>query len=184
MRTAYIGMGANLPSPTGPPAATLHAAIRRLNSLGRILRRSSLFSTAPVGLADQPRFVNAAIALETALSPRTLLEGLLVIERDFGRDRPAGIPNGPRTLDLDILLMGDLCLGESDLELPHPRLADRGFVLIPLHEIAPQTVEPRHRATIAELLERWRAGHPDESDAVVSVRDAAWDAHLHPASRP
>jgi len=183
MRTAYIAMGANLPSPIGPPAATLHAAVARLATLGRVLHRSSLYSTAPVGLTDQPRFVNAVLALETSLSPHSLLEALLAIERDCGRDRSTGVPNGPRTLDLDILLLGDLRLGESDLELPHPRLADRGFVLIPLHEIAPQAIDSRHHSTIAELLDRWRANHPDEIGSVVPLRDVAWDVHLPPAPR-
>lgn len=183
MRTAYIGMGANLPSPIGSPEATLHAAVGRLASLGRILRRSALYSTAPVGLTDQPRFVNAVLAIETGISPHTLLEGLLEIEQESGRNRSTGIPNGPRTLDLDILLMGDLRLGESDLELPHPRLADRGFVLIPLHEIAPHAIESRHRATVAELLQRWRADHPDEIDSIVPLRNLAWDVHLPPAPR-
>src|ERR1700675_2751807 len=103
MQTAYIGMGANIPSPAGPPEATPPAAVERLNSIGRVVCRSSLYSTAPVGFADQPRFVNAVIALETDLSPASLLAVLLRIEREFGRDRSAGIPNGPRTLDLDIL---------------------------------------------------------------------------------
>lgn len=178
MRTAYIALGANLPSPAGPPAVTLHIAVARLGTLGRVAQRSSLYSTAPVGLTDQPRFVNAVIALETNLSPHALLETLLEIERQFGRDRSAGIQNGPRTLDLDILLMGDLRLGESDLELPHPRLADRGFALIPLHEIAPSAIDSRHRATIADLLQRWRANHSDETDSIVPLRDPAWDGDL------
>jgi 2-amino-4-hydroxy-6-hydroxymethyldihydropteridine diphosphokinase len=108
MRTAYIGMGGNLASWAGAPEATLAAAALRLESLGRVARRSSLYSTAPVGFAAQPRFVNAVVALETELEPRKLLEGLLAIEQEFGRDRSAGIANGPRTLDLDILLFGDL----------------------------------------------------------------------------
>src|ERR1700679_2680014 len=128
MRTAYIGMGANLASWAGAPEATLAAAALRLRSVGRITRRSSLYSTEPVGFAAQPRFVNAVVALETALEPRELLERLLDLEREFGRDRAAGFPNGPRTLDLDILLFDDLKIGEPDLEVPHPRLADRVFV--------------------------------------------------------
>jgi 2-amino-4-hydroxy-6-hydroxymethyldihydropteridine diphosphokinase len=183
MRTAYIGMGANLPSPIGSPAATLHAAVARLASLGSILSRSSLYSTSPVGLTEQPRFINAVIALQTPLSPHTLLESLLKVELEFGRDRAVGVPNGPRTLDLDILLMGDLRLGESDLELPHPRLAERGFVLVPLHQIAPRVVESRTNAAIADLLQRWQADHPHETGSVVPFHDAAWDADLPPASR-
>jgi 2-amino-4-hydroxy-6-hydroxymethyldihydropteridine diphosphokinase len=176
MLTAYIAMGANIPSQAGSPAATLSAAAERLTSLGRVLRRSSLYSTAPVGFADQPRFVNAVVALQTGLAPRTLLGRLLALEREFGRDRSAGIPNGPRTLDLDILMMGDLQLSESDLELPHPRLAGRAFVLVPLHEIAPLAIDPRHGATVAELLQRWQAQNRAGANAVVQVRDDLWDA--------
>lgn len=176
MLTAYIGMGANLPSRAGPPAATLVAALEHLQSLGRIVRRSSLYSTSPVGFAGQPRFVNAVVALQTGLSPRTLLARLLALEREYGRDRVLEVANGPRTLDLDILLMGDLCLGESDLEIPHPRLAERAFVLVPLHEIAPQLIEPRHRATVAELLDRMRARNESEPGSVVPMRDPLWDA--------
>ena len=101
-------MGGNLASMAGPPEATLAAAALRLESLGRVTRRSSLYSTAPVGFAAQPRFMNAVVALATELGPRELLDGLLVIELEFGRERAAGIANGPRTLDLDILLLGEL----------------------------------------------------------------------------
>src|ERR1035438_5319340 len=100
MRTAFIGMGANLASWAGAPEATLAAAARRLESLGRVACRSSLYSTAPVGFAEQPRFVNAVVALETELPPRELLDGLLAVEQEFGRTRAAGFANGPRTLDL------------------------------------------------------------------------------------
>ena len=108
MRKANIGMGANLASRAGAPEETLAAAAVRLASLGRIASRSSLYSTEPVGYAAQPRFVNAAVELQTALTPRQLLNGLLAIEQEFGRDRSAGIANGPRTLDLDILIFDDL----------------------------------------------------------------------------
>src|ERR1039458_7133204 len=136
MRTAFIGMGANLASWAGAPEATLAAAALRLESLGRVTCRSSLYSTAPVGFAGQPRFVNAVVELETELEPRTLLKGLLAIEQEFGRDRAAGFANGPRTLDLDILLLGDHVIHEPGLVIPHPRLAERAFVLVPLCEIA------------------------------------------------
>ncbi len=152
MPIVYVALGANLPSTAGPPEATLSAAAERLASLGRIVARSSLYSTAPVGLADQPRFLNAVVALDSALSPFALLGALLTIERDFGRDRADAIPNGPRTLDLDILFYGDLVLSENCLEIPHPRLAERGFVLVPLSEIAPQFRDPRSGATVSQLL--------------------------------
>src|SRR5579871_2605486 len=132
MQIAYIGMGGNVATSFGEPDGTLAAAAERLESLGRIVRRSSVYSTAPIGYADQPRFMNAVIALETSLGPRGLLENLLSIEREFGRDRSAGIPNGPRTLDLDVLFFGDYVIHEFDLDIPHPRLASRAFVLVPL----------------------------------------------------
>src|SRR5580693_7379762 len=117
MQTAYIGMGANLPSQAGTLEATLAAAAARLESLGHVTRRSSLYSTEPVGFAAQPRFVNAVVALETELEPRDLLQGLLAIEKEFGRDRAAGFVNGPRTLDLDILLFDDRTICEPGLEI-------------------------------------------------------------------
>ena len=185
MRTAYIGMGGNLASWAGTPEATLAAAALRLESLGRVVCRSSLYSTEPVGFAEQPRFVNAVVALETDLSPRELLHGLLAIEQEFGRDRAAGFVNGPRTLDLDILLFGDLEISEPDLDIPHLRLAERAFVLIPLNEIAPQLLVPGRGETVAQLVvsqvSKARAGAPgllegskSESDAVVRVRSDAW----------
>ena len=184
MHTAYIGMGANLASHAGPPEATLAAAAERLASLGHVAARSSLYSTAPVGLAEQPRFLNAVVALETGLAPGTLLQRLLAIEKDFGRDRSAGIPNGPRTLDLDLLLLGDMVLHEAQLQIPHPRLAERAFVLIPLNEIAPNALDPRSGrsiaqlldALLAQLLDALLAQSPDEAPAVVSVQSALWSA--------
>lgn len=176
MLTAYIGMGGNLSSPAGRPEATLTKAAEQMFTLGRILCRSPLYSTKPVGLASQPRFINAVVALETELAPRALLEGLLDLEREFGRDRSAGVENGPRTLDLDILLMGDLCIHEAGLEVPHPRLAERGFVLVPLNEIASNLVEPRHRRTIAELLRGLNEKGNDATQDVVQVRSDLWHA--------
>jgi len=173
MRTAYIGLGANLASYAGPPPDTLAAAVLRLAELGRVAARSSLYRTDPVGFAHQPQFVNGVVALETELEPRDLLKKLLAIEKDFGRDRSVGIPNGPRTLDLDILLMDGLEMTEPGLELPHPRLAERGFVLFPLSEIAPNLRIPGRGETVAELtqaLER-REG---EADAVVRMESDRW----------
>jgi 2-amino-4-hydroxy-6-hydroxymethyldihydropteridine diphosphokinase len=176
MRTAYIGLGANLPSPAGPPEATLAAATVRLATLGEVSARSSLYSTAPVGYADQPRFLNAVVALSTNFAPHVLLDNLLSIEREFGRNRSAGIPNGPRTLDLDILMMGDLHLSEAGLQIPHPRLAERAFVLIPLNEIASQAVDPRGCKTVAQLLHDLLERRKDETDAVVQFQSDAWSA--------
>lgn len=175
MRTAYIAMGGNLASWAGPPEATLAAAAKRLNELGNLTRRSSLYSTEPVGLAEQPRFVNAVIALDTELAPHELLERLMAIEQEFGRNRSAGIPNGPRTLDLDILTLGELAINEPELTIPHPRLAERAFVLVPLCEIAPQ-FRPAGKESVSQLLHRLFPISPDETHAVVKIQSVGWRA--------
>jgi 2-amino-4-hydroxy-6-hydroxymethyldihydropteridine diphosphokinase len=176
MRTGYIGMGGNLASWAGAPGATLAAAVVRLESLGRLVRRSSLYSTEPVGFAAQPRFMNAVVALETELAPRELLNGLLAIELEFGRDRAEGIKNGPRTLDLDILLLGDLQISEPDLRIPHPRLAERAFVLVPLNEIAAEVVVPGRGKTVMQLFDCLREGSQADADAVVRLQSESWFA--------
>lgn len=174
MHTAYIGMGANLASRAGPPEATLAAAARGLASFGRLACRSSLYSTEPVGFAGQPRFVNAVVALETELAPRGLLDGLLSIEKAFDRDRSAGFANGPRTLDLDILLFDGLRINEPGLAIPHPRLAERAFVLIPLCEIAPWSVDPRCGKTASQLLLSLLPGYDSQTHAVVKLQSDDW----------
>jgi len=181
MRTAYIGMGGNLASKVGAPEDTLAAAVVRLESLGRVTRRSSLYSTEPVGYATQPRFVNAVVELETSLAPRDLLKALLAIEQEFGRDRAAGFANGPRTLDLDILLLDDLLISEADLEIPHPRLADRAFVLVPMGEIAPHKVDARSGLTVSQLLNALHKNAGKEADAVVPIQTDVWRADAGPS---
>lgn len=169
-------MGGNVPSRAGTPAQTLVAAAERLESLGRVVARSSLYSTEPVGYADQPRFVNAVVALETEFPPRALLEGLLALEKEFGRDRSTGIPNGPRSLDLDIVLYGEQSISEPGLEIPHPRLAERAFVLIPLNEIAPQIRDSRSGRTVGQLLHNLRSQDKSDTDAVVPIESGNWRA--------
>jgi 2-amino-4-hydroxy-6-hydroxymethyldihydropteridine diphosphokinase len=176
MRTAYIGMGGNLASWAGTPEATLAAAALRLASLGRVVHRSSLYSTEPVGFAEQPRFINAVVALETELEPQELLKGLLTIEQEFGRDRSEGFTNGPRTLDLDILLLGNLKVAEAELEIPHPRRSERAFVLVPLSEIAPDLVDPESGLTVSQLLENLQQKSASEGNAVVPIQSDIWRA--------
>lgn len=133
MNTAYVALGANL----GNPAATVRAAFAALANLpeSRVVRTSSLYRTAPVGILEQPEFVNAVAELATTLAPEALLDALLEVEQRFGRVRAER--NGPRTLDLDVLLYEDRQLDLPRLTLPHPRLHLRAFVLYPLAEIAP-----------------------------------------------
>jgi 2-amino-4-hydroxy-6-hydroxymethyldihydropteridine diphosphokinase len=178
MPTAYIGLGANLASVAGTPPETLAAALLQLGELGQVVARSSLYSTDPVGFADQPQFVNAVIELETDLEPAELLKKLLEIERKFGRDRSLGIPNGPRTLDLDILLIDNLEISEPGLELPHPRLTERAFVLIPLSEIRPLLRVPGHGKTVTELVQALQSRRKGETDDVVRMESDRW-RHAH-----
>lgn len=176
MHLATIALGANIPSPAGPPEATLGHAADRLAALGRLVARSSLYSTAPVGFAHQPRFVNAAVVLNTQLSPRELLQALLHLELCFGRNREASPANGPRTLDLDILFYDDLVLGESGLEIPHPRLAERAFVLVPLQEIAPNLRDPRSGKSVTEMLGSLTSR--SDRNAVIQLDWSGWSAFV------
>jgi 2-amino-4-hydroxy-6-hydroxymethyldihydropteridine diphosphokinase len=132
---AYIALGSNL----GDREQTLRRAVAALGEEPgiRVTAISSLIDTAPVGVVDQPRFLNGVAAVETELSAQRLLAVLLGIERHFGRRREASTPHGPRTLDLDLLLYGDEVIDEPGLRVPHPRLHEREFVLRPLAELAP-----------------------------------------------
>ena len=147
MNTAYVALGANL----GDPAATILAAFAALANLqeSRVVHSSSLYRTAPVGITEQPEFVNAVAELETTLAPEALLDALFDIEERFGRIRAE--KNGPRTLDLDLLLFNDQLIELPRLSLPHPRLHLRAFVLQPLAEIAPNLSIPG-RGTVAAWL--------------------------------
>src|SRR3984885_15377120 len=161
MPTAYIALGSNL----GDRADTLSSAVSQMSNLGRVVAQSSLYETEPVGYHHQPAFLNAVVALETQLEPLPLLRGLLAIERQLGRDRSRGPLKGPRTLDLDLLLMGDRIVAEEDLSLPHPALTQRRFVLAPLAEIAPELLPPQTNQTMADLLDQL----PDEGENRVSA---------------
>jgi 2-amino-4-hydroxy-6-hydroxymethyldihydropteridine diphosphokinase len=145
---AYVGLGANL----GDRSAMLRTAIEQLRREPDVtlVAVSSVRETDPVGFLDQPRFLNAAAALDTELPARELLDRLLGIERRLGRTRE-GPRFGPRTIDLDLLLYGDERLEEPDLEVPHPRLHERLFVLEPLFELDPGLVVPG-RGTVSALI--------------------------------
>jgi 2-amino-4-hydroxy-6-hydroxymethyldihydropteridine diphosphokinase len=144
---AFVGLGANL----GDPVAQVRAAIAAIAALPqtRLVARSSLYRTAPIGYLDQPDFVNAVIAVETGLDAATLLAALRDIEAGHGRERP--FPNAPRTLDLDLLLYGEETIATRALVVPHPRMHERAFVLAPLAEIAPDARVPG-RGTATALL--------------------------------
>jgi len=146
---AVVALGSNL----GDPRAQVLRAFGELGELPgtRVIARSSLWKTAPVGYADQPAFVNACALVETTLAPHALLDGLLGIERAHGRVRD--VPNGPRTLDLDIVLYGELALHEAGLTVPHPRAHERAFVLAPLLEVWPDAIIPG-RGAASQYRER------------------------------
>ncbi|NID06939.1 2-amino-4-hydroxy-6-hydroxymethyldihydropteridine diphosphokinase [Luteibacter jiangsuensis] len=149
MARAFIGLGGNL----GDARQTLEAAMTRLaNHPDLVLTgRSAFYRTAPWGVLDQPDFVNAAVSVDTALPPHALLDVLLETERAFGRVRD-GERWGPRTLDLDLLLHGATVVHDERLELPHPRMAERAFVLLPLADIDP-SLEIPGQGRVANLLE-------------------------------
>jgi 2-amino-4-hydroxy-6-hydroxymethyldihydropteridine diphosphokinase len=147
----FVGLGSNL----GDREGTLRAAVGRLRNLPetRVIAVSKLRNTEPVGNVDQPRFLNGAVELETGLSARALLGALLELERAFGRDRASVAAQGPRTLDLDLLLYGQEELDEPGLEIPHPRLHERRFVLEPLADLDP-ALEVPGKGSIQTLLAR------------------------------
>jgi len=147
--TAVIALGSNLDD----PEAHVRRGFADLALLPGtwVTARSHLYRTAPVGYADQPAFVNACARVDTRLAPRALLEGLLDIERRHGRVRD--VPNGPRTLDLDIVLYGGAVIDEPGLTVPHPRAHERAFVLAPLVDVWPESTIPCH-GSARVLLQR------------------------------
>lgn len=144
---AYVALGANL----GDPVNTISAAIQALTEIPAtsLVRASSLYRTAPVGLKNQPDFINAVALLQTSLTPMQLLVALFNIEARFGRLR--SVANAPRTLDLDLLLHGDSIVDDVQLTLPHPRIYQRAFVLVPLLEVVPDCRIPG-QGLASELL--------------------------------
>ena len=147
MTLAYVGLGANI----GEPRRQLQSALREMSALPRtrITGTSGFYRSAPLGLIEQPEFLNAVVELDTELPPGVLLENLQEIEKRHGRERP--FAGAPRTLDLDLLLYGDETIRSARLTVPHPRLHERAFALKPLAEIAPQAAIPG-RGRASELL--------------------------------
>jgi 2-amino-4-hydroxy-6-hydroxymethyldihydropteridine diphosphokinase len=144
---AYLSLGSNL----GDREAHLEDAQNRLGAVGRVVAVSSFYETEPVEFTEQPWFLNCAVALETALTPRQLMTSLLVMEQAMGRKR--GQKKGPRIIDIDILLFGDTILDFPEVTIPHPAMHERRFVLEPLAEIAPNLLHPVRRKTIRELCD-------------------------------
>lgn len=149
MTLAYVALGSNL----GDPRQQVLDAMEALAKLPdtRLLKRSHLYRTPPWGVLEQPPFINAAVQLDTTLSPHGLLDALIGIEQTAGRERTQR--NGPRTLDLDLLYVDGVQLDDERLTLPHPRMTERAFVLLPLHDLAPSLQLPG-RGSVAELLAR------------------------------
>ncbi|MGH9684994.1 MAG: 2-amino-4-hydroxy-6-hydroxymethyldihydropteridine diphosphokinase [Candidatus Acidiferrales bacterium] len=155
METIFLSLGANV----GDRERNIARAIEKLPEHGiHVVRRSSLYETEPVEFLDQHWFLNCVVEAKTDLGPPQLLNALLQIERSLGRERFA--PKGPRAIDIDILFFGSEVIQMPQLKIPHPRMADRKFVLVPFAEIAPSTLHPLSRKTIAELL----VETPDNSD--------------------
>ena len=149
MHTAFIGLGSNLAN----PSSQVSQAMQAMDGLAevRVLAKSSLYRSAPVGYLDQPDFINAVVKIETTLAPFALLQVLLDLEQENGRTRE--FQNAPRTLDLDVLLYDDLQHHEHGLTVPHPQMHKRAFVLQPLLEIAPDCMIPGVGAAVKAMLE-------------------------------
>ncbi len=146
-KTVYLSLGSNV----GDREGNLRSAIEKLKELGEVVAVSSLFETEPVEFTPQPWFLNCAVAVRTELMPKLFLSKLLAIEQQMGRRRIQ--PKGPRTIDIDILLFGNSVIHAAELDVPHPAMHQRRFVLEPLAEIAPDARHPVFKRTVREMLD-------------------------------
>lgn len=144
MAIAYIALGSNLQHPAQQVTRAFNAIAEMPSTT--LLKQSSLYKTAPVGYDNQPDFINAVAMVETELAPEAMMQHLLDIEQQFGRERP--FPNAPRILDLDLLLYDNITMQTDLLTLPHPRMQSRGFVMLPLAEIADDLVLPSGESVV------------------------------------
>jgi 2-amino-4-hydroxy-6-hydroxymethyldihydropteridine diphosphokinase len=149
---AYLSLGSNV----GDRRANLRDAITRLGTLGKVTAISSFYETEPIEVTSQPWFLNCALALDTERTAEKLLEGILAVEQQMGRRR--GLDKGPRNIDIDILLFGDAIINQPNLDVPHPAMHLRRFVLEPLAEIAPEARHPLLRRTAKELRDALPTG--------------------------
>lgn len=158
-KRAYVGLGGNL----GTPEETFRRALDAMGAFSEVRTVSRHYRSKPYGFADQPDFLNAAAQLVTDLEPLTLLRELRRVEDELGKKVVR--ENGPRLIDLDLLLHGDAVLDTPELTLPHPGLPDRDFVLLPLHDLAPDLRHPVTGQTVAEMLAALEVTHvaPDET---------------------
>jgi 2-amino-4-hydroxy-6-hydroxymethyldihydropteridine diphosphokinase len=151
-KTVYLSLGSNL----GDRAGNLQTAIAQLAGLGKVEVVSSFYETEPVELTAQPWFLNCAVKLDTEKMPRQLIAGILALERGMGRQRK--LKNGPRIIDIDILLFGSSIIDLPSLTVPHPKMHERRFVLEPLAEIAPEARHPALKRAVRELRDALPAG--------------------------
>lgn len=175
--TVYLGLGSNV----GDRPGNLSGALARLAELGRLTGLSGVYETDPVGFEDQPPFLNLVARLETALEPVELMETIRTIERDLGRVRM--FRNAPRSLDIDILVHGEGRVEREGLRVPHPRMTERAFVLVPLLELEPDLVEPETGRPYADYLfaERGASGPGDGHRRVQRIMDGEELLHDDPA---